>query len=320
MSIAAKSAMVFAKIQPTGTFVDAAATSWMEAIDPKIDVMEAETIALDLSGYNFGSGISYLKGKKSKLSFSVALQGSGTAGTAPAWGVMERICGYAEIITAGTDVKYIPASGAFEKGSISVFIGDTLHRIKSARGNSKISLSTGGWLLRTYEIEGIYVEAITGTAALLTMRDSVKIKPRIDPLAATATNTVTSFHGQAICLHQLNVDTGNAVKTVDFLGPDDCRESLIIDRKSSGDIEFVAPELSVHNWFEKVDNATIGSLSTTLGGVAGKRVNLYAPKVQLLKHSYGDVDGILTHKFNLNLMSDLNQNDTITSEITLKAF
>lgn len=66
----------------------------------------------------------------------MALAGIALTGTAPAWGVMERICGYAEIITA-SNVKYIPAAGGFEMGSVAVFIGDTLHRMRSVRGTSK---------------------------------------------------------------------------------------------------------------------------------------------------------------------------------------
>lgn len=318
MGISAKEAMVFAKIQPTSALVDAVvANAWMEASDISLTALDADNVSLDLSGVSFGSGLTYLSNLKTKLSFSVALAGSGTAGTAPAWGVMERICGYAEIITANSNVKYIPAAGGFEMGSLAVFIGDTLHRIRSARGNSKLEMSVDGFLKRTYEIEGMYVDAIAGTTAQKAIRDGVKIKPRIDPLICSATNTSFVMYGLTTCLKSMNLDTGNSVKTTNFIGPETCLETAILDRKSTGECELKTVPIANKDWFATLKTGAVGVIQSSLGTVAGNKIGILCPRMQITKHSYGEVDGLRTDKLSLNLLPDLNGGDTITSELTL---
>ena len=318
MSISARAAMVFAKIQPTSAYVDAVvANAWMEASNVSLTAIDADNVSLDLAGISFGSGLTYLSNLKSKLSFSVALAGSGAAGTAPAWGVMERICGYAEIITATSNVKYIPAAGGFEMGSIAVFIGDTLHRLRSVRGTSKLEMSVDGFLMRTYELEGMYVDAIEGTSAQKTIRDGVKIKPRIDPLVCSATNTSFSMYGLSTCLKSMSLDTGNSVKTTNFIGPEACLETDILDRKSTGECELKTVPLSNKDWFATLKTGAIGKITATLGSIAGNKIGILCPRVQITKHAYGEVDGLRTDKLSLNLLPDLNEGDTITSELTL---
>ena len=325
MGISARAAMIFAKIQPTSTFVDPIiANAWMEASDIQLTPLDGDSVALDLAGVTFGSGLSYLTNLKTKLSFSVALAGSGAAGTAPAWGVMERICGYAEIVTKNTppdptkdNVKYIPASGGFEIGSVAVFIGDTLHRIRSARGNSKLEMTVDGFLKRTYEIEGIYVDAIAGTAAQKTIRDSVKIKPRIEPLICSALNTSFVLHGLATCLKSMTLDTGNTVKTNNFIGPDTCLETEIMDRKSTGECELKAVPIDYKDWFLTIRTNAIGKINAALGTITGNKIAILCPRVQITKHSYGELDGLRSDKLSLSLLPDLNEGDTITSELTI---
>ena len=49
-----------------------------------------------------------------EITFEVELAGSGSAGTAPAWGPIIRACGFSETISASTSVTYAPVSSSFE--------------------------------------------------------------------------------------------------------------------------------------------------------------------------------------------------------------
>jgi hypothetical protein len=48
------------------------------------------------------------------VEFDVDLVGSGTAGTAPAWGPLIQACAFAEVIVASTSVTYNPVSSGLQ--------------------------------------------------------------------------------------------------------------------------------------------------------------------------------------------------------------
>ena len=63
-----------------------------------------------------------------EFEFEVEMAGSGTAGTAPAYDAVMRLCGHSKTVNAGTSVVYAPISSAFETASIYCNIDQLLHK------------------------------------------------------------------------------------------------------------------------------------------------------------------------------------------------
>ena len=64
-------------------------------------------------------------------------------GDAPAWGPLLRACGFAEVITAGVRVDYVPISTGFESATIYWYDDGVLHKGLGARGTASLKLSVG---------------------------------------------------------------------------------------------------------------------------------------------------------------------------------
>lgn len=303
-----KSTLIFAKIQPVaGTPLDTVvAADWMEVSDATLTPMESTEVELNLLSDQMGAKMKFQTGFQAKLSFSIDLAGSGTAGTVPHWGVLEQICGKAQIITAATSVKFKPASSGFVLGTLVCFIGGNKHVIRDARGTSKLEIARNGFLKRTYDITGVYVDPTAVNPPVVTKA------PRVIPPMLNPANVALSFHGLTdLCLHSASLDDGNEIKFLDLLN---CTEQVMItDRKVSGSIEVIADLVSVKNWFTSAKNGETGLMKITIGKTAGNIIEIEAPKVQLLKPDYGDVDGLRSIKLGLNVLPSLGDDDyTVT--------
>lgn len=305
MPIVATDAVLLAKIQPVAdTYVEPAATDWVEITDVTLTPMESEAQELKLVKAAFGANPQRFYGHRVKLSFSIALAGSGTAGTAPYWGVIERICGMAQTIVATTSVKYMPADSAHEMGSMVCFIGKNKHALKNARGTSTLEVSKGGFLVRRYDITGIYIDPVEATVP------TIVFTPRVMPELLLAENTALTLHGAAnLCLQSLSIDTGFDIKFKTFLN---CKDSVGVDgRMAKGSIEVLAESVAVKDWFAVCKSGTTDALSFKLnnGGAAGKRLEIAAPKVQLSNPQYGEADGLKTLKMDMTLLPNAGSDD-----------
>lgn len=85
-----------------------------------------------------GAALAKLAGKHVGVSFDVPLAGSGAAGTAPAWGVAIRICGFDETIVSETSVAYTPVDTAFESATGAFFIDGIRHLLTGMRGRQML--------------------------------------------------------------------------------------------------------------------------------------------------------------------------------------
>ncbi len=297
MPILERKTILVAKQQPTaGTYVEPAATDWVEVIDFSAEPLVADVKELELLKKSFGAYPKRLSGYRVKISFSIALAGSGTAGTAPYWGVLERICGMAQTIVAITSVTYSPADASYEMGSLAFYFEGNKHAMRDARGTSSLDVDANGWFTRRYEITGVYIDPVTATIP------AVATLPRIMPELLLSSNTTFTLHGQACCLKKLSIETGNDIKYRSLMG---CVDVLdIAGRMVSGSVEIVAESLTLKNWFTTVKSEAFGILDFTHNstGTAGKRLAINAPNVQLLNPKYGSYEGIKTLTMDLNIV------------------
>lgn len=280
MPIFTNQTILLAKIQTGTTFLAPAPTDWVEITDASIEPFVAESKELTLIKATFGANPQKFYGLKVKLSFSVALAGSGTAGTEPYWGVLERICGMGKTAIAAAPtavppveagVVYKPLNSGYELGSLACYIGPNLHALHSARGTSSLELSVGGYWVRKYDITGVYIDPTAATIP------TVALESRVLPDLLLGATTTLSLHGMTnLCLSSLSLDTGNDIKLQEFLNCN-APQASITDRQCKGSIEFVAESIGTKDWFAIAKAGATGALSFKLDGGVGKKLTLAAP-------------------------------------------
>lgn len=152
-----------------------------------------------------------------KVTFEVALQGSGTAGTPPAFGKLMRACATSEVISAGTSVTYAPVTDGHESGTMYFTIGNTLHALLGARGRFKLPVMAEKVPKLVFEFLGLWVQPTEDT------RPTVDTSAWKDPVLATTSNTSFTIDGDAFALRQCELDTGNAVEPRFLIGENSMR-------------------------------------------------------------------------------------------------
>lgn len=241
--------------------------------------------------------------------FEVELAGSGTAGTAPAWGVLLRACGFGETLTALTDATYKPVSAAFESLTIYGNVDGVLHKLTGCRGTVSLDMSIEQIPALKFRFTGQYVAATDAAPPTQTLTAWQQ------PKVCTNSNTTgLTLHGFATAkMTSLSFDIANDVKFRPVVGA--ASEVFITGRNPSGNMVIDAELVATKDWFTSVQAATLGALSIVHGTVAGNKVQLDAPKVQVSTLQYGDRDGIATHQLGLVLTPN-----TGNDELVIKAF
>lgn len=172
-----RNAALLAKIETTyGT--DATPVGASDAVlvsDLKMRPMDMKTVDRALIRPFLGSSEQMPTQIYNGCEFSVELAGSGTAGTAPAIGPLLRGCGFAETITAGVKVEYLPISTGFESLTIYMNLDGVLHKGLGARGTVTFSLKNNDRPLANFNFTGLFVPV--ADAALPTVNLGAWKKP-----------------------------------------------------------------------------------------------------------------------------------------------
>lgn len=185
-----KSKALLAKMEQTYG-VDSAPTGAANAIlaqNVRLAPMEGEDVERNLERPYFGANPSIPVGLYSTLTFDVEAVGSGTAGTAPGYGPLLRMCGLAEVITAGAKVEYTPITDGQESGSIYFSIGTTRHVLLGARGTCVYKLNAQGIPMFSFTLTGLF--SMPTTQPQVTANYSAFQKPQVATKANTPVFTV----------------------------------------------------------------------------------------------------------------------------------
>lgn len=239
-----------------------------------------------------------------ECTFDVEMAGSGTAGTAPAYGPLLRACGMAETVDAGVDVEYTPVSASFESITIYYNVDGILHKLTGARGTVSLDITSGQIPVFKFRFIGIY-NAPTDTALpTCDYSDFQKV------LVANNTNTTGfSFFGvSTLVLQSLMLDVANVVDFRSLIGDE---YTQITDRRAKGELTFEAPSLSVFNSFTTALATASGVLSITHGTAGGNKVKIDAPAVDVANPSYVDDNGVTMIKCPVAYLPD-SGNDEFT--------
>lgn len=265
--------------------------------------LDADMVDRALVRPYFGSSPKLAVAARVQLDFEVELAGSGAAGTVPAWGALLRGCAFSETISAGVSVAYAPVSAAIESLTIYTFIDGIKHGLTGARGTVDLDVTAKGIPVLKFKFTGLYVAPADVANPTLTTTAWQT------PLPVNNANTSGfSLHGYAGILQALTMSIANKVAYRNLVGEESVQ---ITDRAPTGSCTITAVPIGTKDFFTLAKNATLGALAITHGTVAGNKVTIAAPQVQVVKPTYGDQDGIRMLQMGLELVPSAG-NDEIT--------
>lgn len=222
---------------------------------------------------------------RTMVEFSVEVAGSGTLGTAPAYGPLLRACAMAEVITASTKVEYAPISSAFESATFYCNYDGVLHKMTGARGTFSVELEAKKIPHYKFKFTGLF-NPVTDAAVPTAVFTAYQL-----PLAVlTGQTSAFTLHGYAGgVLQSLSIDIANTVVHRMLVGA----ESVVItDRKPIGKVVMEAVTVAIKDWWTIAKTAVSGALSIQHGTTAGNIVVFDAPTTQLSKPSYSSSDKV----------------------------
>lgn len=286
---------ILAKVETTyGT--DAVPTGGANALlvsNVSINPLNAQNVDRDNLRPYFGGSEQLIGTAYVEVSFDVELQGSGTAGTAPAWGALMKACAFAETVTAGQRVEYLPKTASPDSATIYYYDDGVVHKLLGARGDVSIKASAGARPTLSFRFLGIDggITAETAPAVTLTAWKTPSVITDSNTgditLGGTyATGAVTG--GTAYPSQGLDIAIGNAVNHTPLIGG----ESIdITGRSVSATLSLdltAAQEVTIMG---EIKANTTRTLSMLHGTAAGYKVLLFAPAVQFINPAKQEING-----------------------------
>jgi hypothetical protein len=258
--------------------------------------METNFVSRDIIRPFLGNFTQIAASIYAKVDFEVELAGSGTAGTAPAYGVLLRACGLSETISAGVSVTYAPISSSFESATIYFNVDGVLHKLTGCRGTVSLSMTVFGIPTYKFSFMGIY-SAVTDTVA-----PTVTLTAFQTPLAVNNTNTSgLTLHGfTGAVLSDLMIDAGVTTVYRSLVGG--AQSIQLTDRKSVGTATVEATAVAAKDWWTAASTAALSTLAITHGTTAGNKVTIAAPSLQIQSPTYSEKDMIQMLQLKLVLL------------------
>lgn len=304
-----RKAALAAKIEtPSGTdSVPTAATNAMVVSNLNWSPLEMTVEERDIMRAYLGNSEQIVAAKWGQVDFEVEVAGAGAAGTVPKYGVLLRMCGFAETVSAGVSVVYAPVSSGFESGSVYCNLDGLLHKSLFTMGNVAMSLDAGKVPKYKFSFKGLYV-AVTDTTAWAPVYTGW-----VKPIAVNKANSALTLHGIQAVVEQLQLDMRNAVEYRNLYNFEGVQ---IGDRKPGGSISLEATSIATKDWYASILATTTGALQVVHGLTAGNIVQFDGPNVQLISPKYANSRGMAMLQANLTLNPGSSGNDEIT--ITVK--
>lgn len=287
MALLTRKRLLLAKSEATyGTDSSPAGTDAVLVRELEITPLQSDTVERQLVRPYLGAAQTLLANTRVEITFQVELAGSGSAGTAPAYGSILKACGLSETVSSGVSVTYAPVSSSFSSVTIYYNVDGVRHKLTGCRGNFKLSGTVGEIPYIEFTMTGIY-NAPTDTA-LPSATYSNQAVPLVFKNGNTSSFQLLSYAG---CLQSIELDMGNEVLYRELVSCS--KEVLITDRKVSGTVMMEAVALSTKNYFAAaLSDTSLGNLQFTHGTTAGNIVTVSSSNIDIGDVSYDDQDGI----------------------------
>lgn len=295
-----RNVVLLAKIETTkGT--DSVPTGAANAMLPAGAVtftpIEAERVPRNIMRGYFGAPDALLGATWMSIKFSVELQGSGAAGTVPAWGALLRAAGFAEAITALTRVDYTPVSTALESVSIYAYADGLQYKLLGAVGTCDGAAGVGGIPVLNFEFWAPYLAptAVSNPATTLTgwiTPDLVNDANTTDVVLGGTYSAGAISGGTSYVSGGVEFSLGNQVSRRELIG---AKEAVVSDRNVTGTIKTLdltaAQEITL---LGLVSSHTAQSIGLLHGTTAGSKALIFFPTARLLNLAHVDLDGVWT--------------------------
>jgi hypothetical protein len=275
---------------------DAAPTGSANAIlvsDVSITPLDAQNIDRDLLRNGFGASEQLVGPASVKVSYSVEMAGSGTAGTAPAWGKLLQAAACAEgVLTTPARVEYTPVSTGLKSSSQYYYDDGALHKLLGAMGDFTLSAKIGERPLLKFDWTALDggMSAATDTGSYTAWKKPVAVtKANIIDITLGAAYSAGALTGGTLYSSTgLEMKAGNQVNFTPLGGT----ESVdIVDRDSTGSLELDLTAAQEVAMMANVKSNTAQSLAITIGLASGNKVLFFAPNVQFLAPKKVDKNG-----------------------------
>lgn len=285
-SVLTRRRLILAKIEATyGTDSSPAGSNAVLVRNLEIQPLLSETVNRELVRPFLGQSDQLLSQTRVEVSFEVELAGSGTAGTAPAYGAVLRSCGLSETLVTSTSATYAPESAGFESCTIYYHQDGIRHKVTGCRGTFEMSCEVGQIPVISFTMTGIYNAPTDVT--LPTPTYSNQATPVIFKEGNTTSFSAFSYAG---CLMSYSFNMANDVIYRELVG---CtKEILITNRAPSGTVVIEAPTMAEKDFFTIATGTTTGSITFQHGQTAGNRVTMTTAQSDLGNLTYSDQDGI----------------------------
>lgn len=226
----------------------------------------------------------------------VEFVGSGAAGTAPAWGPLLTACAFEQIIEATTRVDYLPVTDLQKSISAYIYKSGVVHRALGARGKVSLGMKVGEIPKLKFSMMGLYGEVAAEvpsgvdfsdfmTPQVVTNDNSTKlwIGGTLNDTGAPVITGGTQYASLGIEL-DLGLDVPMTAlvggETIDVTGRN-LTGKITLDLGPSDEVDFEADVLA----------NVVQSVAFLHGTVAGKKVMVFAPTMQLTNPQYDDLNG-----------------------------
>lgn len=258
-----------------------------------ITPLDAQNIGRNLVRPYFGGSEQLVGPASVKISFSVELAGSGTAGTAPAWGNLLLGCAAGEgTLATPARVEYTPVTDALKTLTQYYYDDGVLHKLLGAMGNCTLSARVGDRPMLKFEFTGLDggVSEASTTATYTPWKKPVAMtKANVIDITLGATYAAGAITGgQVYPSTGLELNFGNVVNFSAMLS----NESVdISDRESSGSIELELTPAQEVAMMASVKANTTQSVALTIGLAAGNKIIVFAPAAQLFAPKKAELNG-----------------------------
>lgn len=231
---------------------------------------------------------------------TIPLAGSGTVGTAPNFGPVLRSMGMRELIDAGVDVRYMPATEDHETLTAYFVEDGQLQCVPGCKGTAEFSFTAKDFPTMQVTLTGLYQRPVTHTASL-----SQTLTGHAGEVPVNKQNTSKfTVHGFEGCGQSISFSLGNEVIHRNLAG---CENIQITDRIVTGSVEIEAPTIVEKNYFEAMESHEIVNLAPVLfehGKTAGNIIGFTSPKVQLNTIGRSDSDNIVHYQLGARFLPD----------------
>jgi hypothetical protein len=192
------------------------------------------------------------------------------------------------------NAAYKPISSAFESVTFVCNYDGVQHKALGARGSVSLGLNAKGIPTFKFRLLGLY-QTVADVA--LTTPDYSAFKV---PVVANSANTPAVYlHDVAPITQSIDLDLANSAVFRALIGGESIQ---VLDRSPTGKMVFEATSVAFKDWWTVAKNATLDAFGLIHGTVAGFRVGVTAPNVQVKPPTYSDDQNVLMANVDLELI------------------